>query len=59
MRYVIAKDGAKWRVYDDYRKEFAEPYTDASDKASARQRAADKNSAYETAVLNGFIKEPK
>ena len=59
MRYCIAKDRTKWRVYDDYRKEFAEPMQAASDKASARQRAADKNAAYEKAVLNGFVKQEK
>lgn len=59
MRYVIAKDGAKWRVYDNCRKEFAEPFTSASSKADARERAATKNAEYELAVANGFVKEVK
>jgi len=46
MRYCIGKDSGKWRVYDEYRREFAEPFTDASDKASARERAALKNEEY-------------
>lgn len=46
MRYCIAKDGKKWRVYDDYRKEFAEPIEAASDKSSARERAAKMNEHY-------------
>lgn len=61
MRYCIAKSGGpkKWRVYDDYRKEWAEPMDSESDKEAARQRAADKNAAYELAVLNGFVPEKK
>lgn len=46
MRYCIAKDYGKWRVYDDYRKQFAEPVDAASDKSSARERAAKMNEQY-------------
>lgn len=38
-RYCIARDGAKWRVYDDQMMRFAEPMQKASDKAAARERA--------------------
>lgn len=42
-RYCIARDGSKWRVYDDVAKVFAEPIDKASGKAEARQRAHNRN----------------
>ena len=44
-RFVIAKDGRKWRVYDDARKQFAEPPDCASGKDAARARASAMNGA--------------
>lgn len=44
-RFCIAKDGKKWRVYDDARKQFAEPYECASSKDAARARAQAMNGA--------------
>lgn len=54
MRYCIAKDGKKWGVYDDYRKQFVSAFERYS-KQEARERAAVKNAEYELAVLNGFV----
>lgn len=38
-RYCIAREGKKWRVYDDQMMRFAEPAHKATDKAAAKERA--------------------
>lgn len=39
VRYCLARDGKKWRVYDDQMMRFAEPSHKATEKDEARERA--------------------